>query len=374
MADNLNTSDVYQRYTAKFTWESNQVGHAGMGFFFTLLIVLAAARLGGAPWWGFVFAIVPVVKDVGDYLADACPSGRLFPVQYRELVLDGLADNLFWGTGCVVAVGLGLIAAPGISVTVWAIYWIVALPLFGGLIFLAYRHFTGEKACFDKSALPYYFRLPNFDRPLADLNVAQIGLFLARGPETPRFLLIGGGPGTGKTTLGTAIAGGLTSKRWGCKRVRYYTASKLLDFIEGGGVDGKESDPQEPWKFAEAEVLVVDDLPRIEKPEDFDGHPIAAAIATAADSELLDDKAVVWMLGGSGETGPWRGWLKQFLAADERIHAIDLGAPVVAHREPPRHPRPVLGFLCPYRKILARGFFVLLGVVLLFAVATFIVA
>jgi hypothetical protein len=370
MADSLSKSDVYQRYTATFTWQSDQSSHAGMGFFFTALIVLSVWALGGSAWWGFVFVIVPAVKDIGDYLGDVCPSGRLFAAQAREPALDGVADDLFWAVGTVVAVGLGLLFEPGVSATARLVYWIVAVVLFGGTLGAAYWYFVAEKKAFDKSALPYYFRLPNFEGELTDLNVGQVETFLGRGADAARFLLIGGGPGTGKTTLGAAIAGGLTSRRWGCRRVRYFTAAKLLDFIAGGGSDDAGSDPQEPWRFDEAEILVVDDLPVVADAA-FEQNPVCQAIATAAESGMFDGKAAIWILGGTGTTGGWRGWLKQLPGLGGRIHAIDLGAAVRPNRKPAATPTPPLHSLCFLRPVLAIAFFVLLAVVPLFAVGVF---
>jgi hypothetical protein len=370
----LSTSDVYLRYTAVYTWSANQTAHAGMGFFFTSLVMLCAYRLGasGWYWWGLLFMIVPLVKDTGDYLSDACVEGRLFPVYHGELVRDGVADGFFWSAGTIFAVGVAqLYDAQPDELTRVGQYWLVAVIGIAVLAGLFICYFRGEKRAFDKSGLLYYYRLPSFSpvhnpdlesAKLCKSEVEAIEDFVEQKPGAVDHLIVGGKRGTGKTTLGVSIGSGLTVRIHGSQKVRYLTWTKLIEALPLDAA-GSKSQNTEPWHLGEADYLIVDDLPsgRIRQTEK---HKIEAAL----NSHDLEEKKVVWI---TGEGDAIRHWTEIIAAAVANGNGakvpfpVDLSRACAAGDEAEVHSPSLFAPFCYLTKAFQYGFYFLLLAVII---------
>lgn len=364
----LSTSDVYLRYTAVYTWFANQTAHAGIGFFFTSLVMLSAYRLeaSGWYWWGLLFLIVPLVKDTGDYLSDACVQGRLFPVYHRELVMDGVADGFFWSAGTLFAVGVAqLYEAKAAELARVSQSWLLVCFGIAALAALFIWYFWGEKRAFDKSGLLYYYRLPSFSpihnpdlstAKLCKSEVVAIEDFVERNSGAVDHLIVGGKHGTGKTTLGLSIGSGLTVRIHGSRKVRYLTWAKLIEALP---LDAARSASQEtePWHLDEAEYVIVDDLPsgRIRQAE---GRKIEAFLKNDSPKK----KKFVWITGEGEAIRQWAEFIADASGA-KLSFSVDLSEDCAVGNEAEKHDLKLLAPFCYLTKAFQVGFYILLAAV-----------
>ncbi len=335
-------SDVYERYTALYTWESNQVAHAGMGFFGAAVLVLDAVKLfGPGPWalLGLLFFVVPFMKDVTDFAIDRWRQHPAFPSDRRELILDWIADDLHWGAGIVFAVGFALIAASPAGWLVW-IYWAAALAIVATGVLWSRRHFVPEKQAIDDAGLLYYSRLARFTGSVSDADANTVLDFLEGRSTAPAHLVVSGPRGTGKTEMALAIAAEIAiagarraaEPSGARRRVRYVSLDALVDALSDERP--AEKAPNQPWPPMQAEVLVVDDLE--------DDSEVIAAIQKVL-TELLPRAAkagfrprqFVWVAGDADATARWRAWIARTFSG-HAIVAVWLGTRAEAEAPPYR--------------------------------------
>jgi len=182
-------SDELTAYTAEYTWESNQMAHAMMGFALAVVwLRLAISRWERHRKWreetaegraatpglpsrarhsldfstAVLFLLIPL-KEVADLLLDGATfAGSPVPPNRWPLYFDSLTDISFWWTGmflaAVVVGGFGsarlngwrrfLIGCAGLIACVLA-WYLYAAPIWGD-----------QKRTFDQSGLPFnYTRL-----------------------------------------------------------------------------------------------------------------------------------------------------------------------------------------------------------------------
>ena len=123
-------SDVYIAYTAKYTWRSNQMAHAMMGFAGTTLLAAGALSLSWSPLWALGFAAIPVSKDLTDLLLDRARASRktqAFPVNMRELACDAATDVFFWLFGMMLS--LTLMSRLPVGFPSWGSWLLLAVTL-----------------------------------------------------------------------------------------------------------------------------------------------------------------------------------------------------------------------------------------------------
>lgn len=266
-------SDVYVPYTAVYTWASNQMAHAMMGF----ALAAGASRLiesvippnpgqtiSSALWfehgtlviYGLVL-ILPPVKDLGDYLEGMKSAFGKFKPNSRELAYDGIADVSFWWLGMWLAIGL------------FKWQWWIGLVLAAIIVVnaIAVWRYIPEKRALDRARLPFYFRLPKFDVEITDVDRDRIVSFVNRVSTSgaPRHLIICGGYRSGKTPLGVGVGCELTVAQ---RRVRYVTGFEVeqeIVQVKQASVQAAQrvataSAPTEPWPLVAAEVAVIDDI------------------------------------------------------------------------------------------------------------------
>lgn len=318
-------SDVYERYTAAYTWYANQLGHFALGFLGSHIVIwLAPLLIALLGWVGPALTINPfnlaigivallivlyVLKEIADYLIAVHLSGGVFPVEPREVMLDGIADTYFVAIGAVLAL---------VSHESWG--WAVVIFIIGLAIAYAFKaRYLPGKTAFDRSGLPFYYRLPNFHGQVDPENVDRV-LNFAKGEKAPQHLVIYGARGTGKTTLATGIGCRLTVEE---KQVRYITAFKLFEEMAAGTAlasGGSKASSNEPWRLDEAEYLIVDDVDTdIVGPAKFlIGQPPEELLdALGSDMlALLRRINTVWVFGTSGRLEAWRQALAKALGAE----------------------------------------------------------
>jgi hypothetical protein len=137
-------SDVFNPYPAAYSWDSNQMAHAMMGFAGVALVAQALSLGGLGLWWGAVFFFLPLGKDLIDLWVDF---GRrraivIYARETRHIVApigDAFADQSFWWTGGIFA--LFVLSATGGGDNSGWVALVVALAFGGsGLAFgLPYR-------------------------------------------------------------------------------------------------------------------------------------------------------------------------------------------------------------------------------------------
>jgi len=251
-------SDVFERYTAYYTWITNQLGHFTIGGFLYLAAWCIALRLphqstatcpaesgGGAMIASVGVAIVLwliyAVKEVADVEREQPEIERPFRLNIREVAIDGWTDSFFVAAGIVVTFGVFWILSNIECGRIFdnAFNYIFLLLIGLSIAYAADRGriFLPQKKRFDEAFLPFYFRLTNFYndlegalwKPGADSGkdfqdkatmLAAIER-VAGGDESPHVCIFGPN-GSGKTALAVAIACELIV---GPRGVRYLSAN-----------------------------------------------------------------------------------------------------------------------------------------------------
>lgn len=314
-------SDVLYRYTAAYSWQANQLGHVGLGVVATFLVWWVAGQLTawaiGAPelcLWEVApaacrfraadlpFAAIALAwlayvgKEAVDYgLATKLEVEGSFAISRRELLADSIADCSF------VTLGV-LLAAAAVTEPYCLIYILVG----GCALWLAFaRRVLPGKRAFDRSDLPFYYRLPVFAQRITVRNREMIERFM-REEEGPRHLLLVGGPGTGKTTLAVGIGSTLAAAYR--KRVRYMSFFKMVE-EKNSSEQLASLDESLPYSPYEADWLIIDDvsLPTAKGPRVVDLSQLGKNW-----KELFLTRRSVWTLSfdDPGQADKWTKSLK----------------------------------------------------------------
>ncbi len=326
-ASKLFGSDVYAHYTAVYSWNSNQMAHAMMGFAGTTLFMHAAMQLGLDFWYGALFYVIPFLKDLTDIIVDRSARTYQFAItssHRREIYLDAVTDNFFWVAGLLLALFVGAMSCEGRPWWACIVILAVILLLVTG-IFVARHHFVKQKRQFDISGLPYYFRLPCYSGTLAGTPngyasalepVEEVKNFVYQHGTSARHLLLHGPPRSFKTTLAVAIGSGLTVQG---RAVRYLSKARLIDEYATPTPGGHTT--TEPIPPHKADIVIVDDLDHLDGVQEL--LPAMAA------------KSTVWVVSSSSPTTV-EEW-KEVLGAGlpEPPVPIELEPKNEVHKSPP---------------------------------------
>jgi hypothetical protein len=254
LLDNVIGTDAYTRYTAGYTWRSNQTAHAMFGFALFVVGFALWPAAGGPPHPALLLALgVPLAKDlVLDYLVELLPRRRAFALRRRdhlEILRDGLTDSLFYWLGAWLAAALllsdGRMLLPAAAT--------------GAVLAMQARHYTRLWGRFDRADLPFYCRLVGLRAAGLDDDARSMIAAMARpGPPAAavpfRLLLVAGPPQTGRTTIAAALA---------CEHLvhgvqpRYFAGIQpFRDALRERG----EARPTDPAHVARAQLVVIDDV------------------------------------------------------------------------------------------------------------------
>jgi hypothetical protein len=295
-------SDVFEPLTYLYGWKANQVAHAGMGFAGATLFAYTAAALDRSYCWALVFLIIPVLKDITDYLVDINSGRGVFKITKpikKELCYDGVTDFFFWSSGTLLAL-LFYFAAGSSSPKVYGVLLFAALYIGGGG-WVVYRYYGPRKKRFDQAGLPFYWRLPMLRCGLmpADDAVALVYQFIHE--QRPGHLVLSGPAGCGKTRLSCAIGTHLTTRK---TAVWYRTFEKLRDDLLQWKKNGPSGDEIE--QLRSAQVVICDDvLPPYESDLESDLR------------EALSRKRVLWVMARHTEDiAVWKQWLHKVFQID----------------------------------------------------------
>lgn len=236
----LFNSDVYTSYTAWYTWTSNQCAHMGLG------CAIALIALGLVTWFGehrwALFLVYPW-KEALDFWLAARVNKPPFRMRWSAILADCLTDLGFVSLGVLIAS-----LAPLDLKDIFAVLTGTAV-----LVAIAFLCWKRGKQAFDKSGLPYLFRLATFHPADWTAAEAPVRNFLAE--KGMAHLVLFGSYGSGKTSLAVGIGCEALEK---AARVRYLAAGRMLE--ELGGPPSEPSSDDEPLTVAEANMLIVDDI------------------------------------------------------------------------------------------------------------------
>ena len=278
-------SDVFEKYTAYYTWITNQLGHFTVGAFLYLAAWCIAfllphegtatcpAESGGGAMIGsagvaLALWLIYAIKEVADVEREQPEIERPFRLNIREVAIDGWTDSFFVAAGIVFTAGLVCIMSniecgrgfdnPHDYILAFFIIVCIVYSLNRGWLYLP------QKKRFDESFLPFYFRLTNFYNELdgflwkpgadsgelfqdkATMLAAIEGV--AGGDDSPHVCIFGPS-GSGKTALAVAIACELIV---GLRPLRYLSANGFNMPVQAGRKRG------EPEQF-DAGLLPVED-------------------------------------------------------------------------------------------------------------------
>ena len=345
-AANIFGSDIYLRIGTLQFWDSNQVAHAMMGFAGTTLTSLAFVWCCGPDYrcYGLLFMILPIWRDVIDYLIDAQDFDPKFsrPFLHKgEVLRDCITDSSFWFCGSLLALTAQLAAAGASPANSYAFAWFCVAT--GLTVWHGISHYKPQKRRFDRSAIPYFVRLAKIKpRFLASADAAEasdeaklgardaIARFL--DPDEPcHLLLIAGGDDSGKTTLACAMATefAVSPRHRNALDVRYILMGELYSMArrEQGryGASGVVSDTR-PISAAAADILFVDEAEltpdQLEQaqPATADASP-SVSTADALKFLLLGKKRVA-LIVYTDRVDEWARWLEMNLYAKAPIPTI----------------------------------------------------
>ncbi len=261
-------SDVYMHYTSAYAWQANQFGHLFIGL---SLQLLGSWIFGHSAWVLGTLTSSYALKEVLDLLISSQLTGKVFPMDLREVMLDGLVDWWFVVMGAVF----------GYTVVCEAFLWRGYTVLYAAFalvvsFLLISRPYLLQKRAFDRSGLPYFSRLssvpvgrlPGTGDVLSQLVTRIRGS--VQGDGEVQQWIITGPPDSGRTSLAVAMGGeasvlpkrdslnsgvGYLNER---QRVRYLSASRLLHKAELPCETASAQD--QPWAVAEADLVIIDEI------------------------------------------------------------------------------------------------------------------
>lgn len=295
-------SDVFEPLTHLYGWEANQVAHAGMGFAGATLFAYTAVALERSHWWAFLFLIIPILKDITDYLVDFHSVDSVFKITNpikRELCFDGITDCFFWSSGTLLALFF-YFAAHNSSPAVYRFFLIVVLWVLGGG-FAMWCYYGPRKKRLDQSGLPFYWRLPMMRCGLIDKDEAVTVVHQFIHEQHPSHLVLSGPAQCGKTRLSCAIGTYLATRK---TAVCYRTFEKLRDDLLQWKQNGPPGERLE--QLQSAQIIICDDA----------REPYEADLESGL-REVLARKHVLWVMARPTEDiAAWKPWLNRLFQID----------------------------------------------------------
>lgn len=333
----LTGKDAHRGVTLTYAWLANQFGHFALGYIPASILCTAIIPNGPAlqiaVWVSFFWLcfeainlLVPLLRGKKHGGAKRMPVQYVFRPDWPHLVFDTVTDLLFFWTGAFTAA----VVDEGSQTAL-----LVMVALFLLLLYPSYYWYV-SRIYLQNAACPAFMRLSQWNLPISAADKETIARFLKES-RGGRHLLVFGGAGSGKTSIGLALAHETALQRRACT---YMPAMKLL--AQFTLTDTAIQEQQNGgWSWRNAELLLIDDLhPGNPVMDDFIeverffnhlNHPALGAL----NRQALVNKSVIWILGIEGYRRNiqlhWEARLQQMGVAAADIFSIHL---------PDHHPAP----------------------------------
>ena len=332
--------DSHRGVTLTYAWLANQFGHVSLGFIPTFILYrfLSKNWTGGKAslWSAGIVSITWLLFEAYNFLGPLLSkrqshskvlflpkSNYKFEPAWKNIAFDTITDLFFFWFGAFLSGLICFYTLPAL---------IVVLLLFTVLLIYPARYWYLTKMYLQIPQYPYQFRLSQWDFPIGNEEKKIVQYFLDN-KNNGLHLFVFGSKGSGKTSLGVAIATELSIKHHACI---YTTAVKLCSMLfEQNATSVNES----IWNWRTSSALIIDDI----NP----GSPIKDEIITPKffrclldtyldrndeNRKVLKNCNVIWVLGdrpGADKKafGEWQEMLKEIGVKEEKILCINLPAP-----------------------------------------------
>lgn len=325
--------DSHRGVTFSYTWLANQLGHLSLGFIPTLIVYAFLLKHNSPPesanWaaWGvsIFWLVFELYNFLGPLIANRVsrakwlfvPSKKKYVFQpaWGNIAFDTATDLCFFWFGAFSA-RLYEDPAPTNGYILVGLFLILLLPS---------RYWYITKMYLQAAGYPFQCRLSQWTFAISDDDRRLVEGF--RKPKRGNsHLLIFGGMGNGKTSLGVGIATEYSIRHETC----FYTTGMKLYSLFPERNSPSLINNKNLWTWRQASLLVIDDINPGGLIEDLitPNQFLNLLDANPNNRKTLVDKDVIWVLGNEdsdklpGQT--WAGMLRRIGVDENDIYSIHL--------------------------------------------------
>jgi hypothetical protein len=326
--------DSHRGITLTYAWLANQFGHIALGFIPAFLLfhlfkidVIKAVIYVSLGWllfeiYNFLGPLLKKKKPKPEEISKIDKPVYKFNPKWSNLAFDTFTDVCFFAFGAFL---FGLAITKGESNAV-----IITLIVLAVYLFFASRYWFITKMYQLNAKYPFQFRLSQWSFYIDDDNIEKVHKYAASKELDGNHLLIYGGFGAGKTSLGVAILNELSIKNNSCL---YVNAIKMFNKFFNKSDDLKS---HEIWNWKTADFLMIDDINPSEPIEDelISPEKLLSFIDTLKSEnkknrEILKLKNVIWVLGSKQvldktNNDKWKQMLLEIGINENKISIINL--------------------------------------------------
>ncbi|RIV19471.1 ATP-binding protein [Fibrisoma montanum] len=323
--------DSHRGVTFTYSWLANQLGHYTLGFIPTLFLYAilrsctdlekpatwAALGIAGL-WFGFEIYnfLGPLLSKRVSRAKRLFVPGRskyVFQPDWLNIAYDTATDVGFFWLGAYSAY---LYVTPSACAVYLWLFLLLLVPC---------RHWYITKMYLQAAQYPFQCRLSQWAFPISEADRQTVLSFL-NAKRSHKHLLIFGGRGNGKTSLGIGIATERSIRHDTCF---YTTGMKLYSmFPERNSKSLHHNKPL--WTWRQASLLVIDDINPGGLIEDLITPVQFLQLLRANPNNLktLADKDVIWILGQDDQhtvvNQKWADMLHEIGVDKKDIHSVRL--------------------------------------------------
>lgn len=322
--------DSHRGVTLTYAWLANQFGHFALGFIPTT--ILHHVAMPDAPvfviafWVSFFWCCFELANFLLPLLLGReRRQGRWqrrcydFAPDWVHIAFDTFTDLLYFWLGAFVA---ALVCDHSVAALK------ISIILFLSLLYPSWYWYV-SRIYLQQAAYPMQMRLSQWNQGLSPEDKMILDDFLNSKNPSKHLLLFGGG-GSGKTSMGVAIGHELSLKRKSCS---YTSAMKLMWQFSLPDVAILRQQ-KTGWTWRTAELLVIDDLHPGEPIQDhfIEVERFFSLLQQGSlgkmNRKALVNKTVVWVLGIRGDASQvqleWDGRLQRIGVRPEDIFCVHL--------------------------------------------------
>src|SRR5262245_56910712 len=261
--------EVQDATTYSYVWMADQMGHVCLGIIINFGLTLAARYV--LPWLGYsashdevaglvIGSVVVSVWEFSAFRNAVRGATGLFPLDRKLLRENAITAAAYMVLDVIVGYVFNKSEITGIV----GFFAAVALGILGSPRWLR------QKIIWQKSALPYLFRLADAQRTVGDKVAKDLQALIDENapPDRPARQIVVGGPiGSGRTKIAAGIGTEFAFKR---AMVRYVNFASLLESAARPpcvaplpALDlAEEHGPRNIgyWPWSKAQVLMIDDI------------------------------------------------------------------------------------------------------------------